>query len=328
MRPSVTVSIDGRAANPVFYERLLELVVVDREGIRADELQLRFADGPPHMSPPRRKAIVSVTLASGSGDAFVGDFVIDHVEMKCLPYELAVKGHSADFQSGMKTNKSRHWDNATVQSIVAQIAREYDLEPKISSSVSDHVYEWIGQLDETDLAFLERLAQRHSALFTIKAGALLWLRRGVGVSADDQVIASETIRARDIVVGTCKVVETDVRRYNKIKAFWQDNEAAKRKEVVVTADEDASGEHVLRDPFASEEEAQRACQSAAREMTRGVVATTCTTSGRPRLMSGQPVQYFGVRPDVDHRQFILNAVTHRFSKASGFTTQFRGKLAV
>ncbi|WP_407496926.1 phage late control D family protein [Pseudooceanicola sp. MF1-13] len=324
--PKVLVDIDGVPVSGLFFERLVSLTITDREGIRSDTLEMTFSDAAPHFASPRRGAVASVTIQSGAGGAFAGAYVIDRVDHKCLPYTITVSGHSADLRSEMKTQKSRHWDDTSVRDIVAEIAGEYGLDPKISDAVSGHVYPWIGQQDESDLNFLERVANRHGALFTIKNGALLWLERGAGKTADGTSVSAAVIIPTSIVEGSCRVSEGDVDRFAKVKAFYQDRGNAKRRVVIVDCDPEADGEHVMRDPFGSEAEAQLAAEACAREMKRGLVQTSCAIVGRPALMAGQPLTYLGVRPGVDGREFITEMVKHSYTKSGGLRTSFEGRL--
>lgn len=328
LHPEILVDIDGVPVSGVFFERLVSLSITDREGIRSDTLELVFNDAPPHLARPRRGAVATVRISFGHGAAFVGAYVIDRVDNKCLPYTIAVGGHSADLRSEMKTSKSRHWDGTSVKGIVSQIAGEYSLSPKIADAVSGHVYAWIGQQDESDLHFLERLAKRHGALFTIKNGVLLWLERGAGKTADGTVVPPAVIVPPVIVEGSCRVSENDVDRFGKVKAFYQDRAGATRHEVVVDGDVGADGEHVIREPFSSKKEAQAAAEAFAREMLRGLVKTSCSVVGLPELQAGQSIVYRGVRPEVDEREFIAEQVTHKFTKSAGLRTSFEGKLKV
>ncbi|MFV0384869.1 phage late control D family protein [Paracoccus sp. (in: a-proteobacteria)] len=210
--------------------------------------------------------------------------------------------------------------------MVEEKARDHGLKSKLSDSVSGHVYEWIGQQDESDLNFLERLAQRHGALFTIKNGVLLWLDRGTGKTADGTAIPPSAILKPSIIEGSCRMSETDVDRFATVKAYWQDRAGAERQEIVVAADPEASGEHVLREPYSSKAEAEAAATAAARQMTRGLTEIACSIIGRPDLMAGQPVIFTGVHPEIDGRPFIVDLAMHSFTKSGGLRTAVTGKL--
>lgn len=326
--PQIIVTVDGAPVSGGFFSALVSLTVTDREGIRTDRLDLTFSDPPPHFQSPRRGAAVDVTLFGGVGGGFVGSYIIDRVEYACLPYTITVSGHSADLTSALKEEKTRHWDDKSVRQIVEQIAGDHGLQTRISDAVSGHVYEWIGQQDESDLNFLERLAQRHSALFTIKNGTLLWLERGTGRTADGTAIPPSVVFRPSVIVGSLRMQEQDTDQFKTVKAYWQDRRGAERQEVVVDANPEASGEHVLRDPYSSREEAEAAARAAVREMLRGAVTTSCAIVGRPSLMAGQPVIYAGIRPGVDGQEFIADMVQHSFSKSAGLRTQFNGKLKI
>lgn len=326
MQPKITVTVDGAPVPGLFFERLISLVITDREGIRSDMVEMTFDDAPPHFAPPRRGAVVAVTISARGAAGFVGSYVVDRVDMACLPYTLTVRGHSADYRSAMKTTKTRHWDGQTVGNIVRQIAGEHRLAPKVSEAVSGHLYPWIGQQEETDLAFLERLAARHGALFTIKAGVLLWLRRGAGETADGTSMPPAVILPGALIEGSCRVSETDVDRFATVTAHWQDSAGAARRSVTVEGDPDGAGDHVLAAPLSSEAEARAAAEAAAQEMRRGVTEMSCTVAGHPGLMAGQPVIFRGLRPSVDGREFILETVRHAFAKGSGLRTSMSGRL--
>ncbi|MBT2130134.1 phage late control D family protein [Aliiroseovarius lamellibrachiae] len=325
--PKVLVDIDGVPVSGLFFKRLVKLSVTDREGIQSDALEMTFNDDEPHFASPRRGAVASVTIQSGDV-GFAGSYIIDRVDHSCLPYTITVGGHSADLRSEMKTGKSRHWDDVSVKEIVAEIAADHGLKSKISDVVSGHVYSWIGQQDESDLHFLRRLAKRHGALFTIKNGTLLWLELGAGKTADGTVVPSVKIVRTEIILGTCKTFESDVDRFGAVKAFYQDRGSATRQEIVVKGDPEADGEHVIRDPFSSKEEAQAAAEAYVKEMLRGLMTTSCSIVGRPSLMAGQPISYFGVRPGIDGREFITELVKHTYTKKGGVRTSFDGKLRV
>lgn len=324
--PTVTVSVDGVPLSGAVFNRLVSLTITDREGLRSDALDMTFEDPAPHFASPRRGAVVTVLIQCDVHPPFLGRYIVNRVQYKCLPYTIVVRAHSADLKADMKASRSKYWDNSSVKKIIQEKAADYGLKAKISDAVSGHVYDWLGQQDESDLNFLARLARRHGALFSIKNGVLLWLKSGAGETADGTTIAPTVITPPSIVPGTCNVSEDDVDRFAKVRAYWQDRKGAKRRDVVVPADAAAKGEHVLRDPFSSKAEAQAAAKAAARDMLRGSIATGCSVVGRPDMMAGQPLTYAGVRPEVDGRVFILDNVTHSFSKSGGLQTQFTGKL--
>ncbi|KZL16837.1 Phage late control gene D protein (GPD) [Pseudovibrio axinellae] len=47
--------------------------------------------------------------------------------------------------------------------------------------------------------------------------------------------------------------------------------------------------------------------------------------GDPALFAVAPFTYAGVRPGVDGLEFIIERVTHSYSKAGGLSTDIEGK---
>jgi phage protein D len=326
IRPRAIVTVDGSPVSGVFFERLIKLSITDREGLSSDVLELEFSDTAPKIGKPRRGAVISVALSNGAGVVPMGSFVVNQSTRHVAPDKVTVRAHSSDLTAKMKEKRSKHWDGKTVRQIVEEKAGDHGLKARVSDAVSGHQYPWLGQRDESDLAFLNRLSQRHGALFTIKNGSLLWLERGTGKTASGDVIPPALIHRGEILKGTGRITETDVDRFAKVKAYWQDRAGAIRQEVVVDADPEAKGEHVIRDPFASQAGAKRAAQAKANEILQGVTTANCAIEGRPALMAGQPFSLIAVAPEADGREFIISMAKHSFSKSGGLRTELEGKL--
>ncbi len=324
MHPRMSVTIDGVPLGTDGLKALISVSVTDREGIQSDTVEMVFADI--GFASPRRGAQADIRMGYGPAVVPVGRFVIDTVRRSKFPGKVSVRGHSADMTAALKEEKTRSFEKKTVREIVEKIAGEHGLGMKISDAVSGHFYEWIGQEDESDLTFLERLAKRHHALFTIKTGVMLWLKRGSGETADGTSIPVAIILPFAVLKGRCEVSETDVDRFKTVKAYWQNHSEAKREEVVVDADPEGEGELVIREAYSSQEEAERAAKAKAVEMIRGLIETSGAIVGRPALMAGQPLAYQFMGPGFDGHEFITELVRHVFSKGGGLVTEFKAKL--
>lgn len=324
--PAVAASVDGVPVAGLFLNRLVDLTILDRGGVRSDTIEITFDDSPPHFQSPRRGARIEVTLAMPGGASFRGSYIVDRVTWSCLPYKITVAGHAADLRAGMRTLRSRHWDDTPVGDIVAGIAGENGLEPVMAEAVSGHVYDWIAQQDESDLHFPERLARRHGALFSIKEGRLLWLERGAGARASGELLPRVLIHRDDVIPGTFRMSETDVDLFGTVRAFWQDRDGATRQPVEVEGIAGRDGVEVLREPFGSRDEAEKAAQAAAVEMRQGRVSLSLSVVGRPDLMAGGPVTVLGIRPLIDGRIFVLDQVQHHYSKSGGLRTALSGRI--
>lgn len=326
--PIVELTVDGQPVAGAFYERLVSLTVTDKEGVSSDTFSAELNDGPPDfLRLPRTGAIVDVRLGyRETSVSSVGRFTVDKVEAKCLPYGLSISGKAADLRSGkLKEEQERHWDKKKVKDIVSEIAGEAGLSASVDSEVGDHEYEWVAQQDESDIHFLERLARRHNALFSIKNGRLVFAKKGAGQSASGVSTGSVFVTPDRIIQGTCRFEANDRTKYKKVVAYYQDRDKAERVEV--EADADAEGDSVFRitEPFADAGEADKAAQSKAKDLERGKGSAGVTVVGDTSIIAGAPLLFRGVRPGLDGVPYIIDTVTHEYSK-SGFTTKIDAKL--
>lgn len=329
MKVRIEITVDGQPVAGAFYERLVSLSVTDKEGVTSDSFTAELNDGPPaFLALPRTGAIVDIRLGyQGGGLRSVGRFTVDKVSAKCLPYSVSISGKSADLRKGkLKENRERHWDNRTVSDIVGEIAGECGLAATVDGEIGSFKYEWLGQQDEQNILFLERLARRHNALFTIKDGRLIIAKRGSGLSASGEFVGTVIVVPPIILQGTCSFEANDRTRYKKVVAYHQDKGRAERVEIEVEADADGDSVYRLPEPYADPAEADKAAQAKAKQLKRGEGAASVTVVGDTGIVAGAPLLFQGVRPGLDGVPYLIDTVTHEVSKRGGFTTKISAKL--
>ncbi|MBI1620799.1 phage late control D family protein [Aquamicrobium zhengzhouense] len=329
MHPIVEMTVDGQPVAGAFYERLVSLTVTDKEGVSSDTFSAELNDGPPDfLALPRTGASVEIRLGyRETGVSSVGTFTVDKVDAKCLPYGLTISGKAADLRnSKLKETQERHWDNKTLGDIVKEIAGDVGLSAVVDSEVGSHFYEWIAQQDEPPIQFLERMASRHDALFSIKNGKLIFAKKHAGKSASGASTGAVVVTPDRIIQGTCQFEAADRSKYKKVVAYYHDREKGERVEV--EADADSEGEAVLRltDPLTDEAEAKKAAESKANDLERGKGSASVTVVGDTGIIAGAPLLFEGVRPGLDGVPYVIDSVEHSYSKTTGFTTHISAKL--
>lgn len=326
MHPKIDVTIDGRPVAGLFYERLTSATVTDKQGVKADTVSIELNDGAPDfLAIPRKGAIITVAMGYGTARP-LGQFTVDKVSPKCLPYSMSISGKSADFRSGkLKEAKERHWDNARLGDVIQQIASENGLVASIDQLLGGFVYPWLAQQDESDLQFLNRLEKRHNGLMSIKGGRLVFAKRGSARSASGAFVGTVIIRPEMIVQGSCSFEANDRTKYSKVVAYYQDRDKALRVEI--EADGDADGDSVYRipEPYGSLEEADKAAQAKAKALKRGEGSSSVTVIGDPTIIAGAPLLFEDVRPGLDGVPYIIDTATHAYVKTS-YTTALSNTL--
>ncbi|SHE79641.1 hypothetical protein SAMN05444339_10288 [Loktanella atrilutea] len=325
-RPQIIITVDGKPVSGVFTERLMSVTVMDEEGLSADRVELELADDPP-AELPKPGAIISVQMGyAGSGAAFMGEFIAEEIEIRVLPYALRITGKSADLGGDTKDQKERHFDDITLGDLVKKIASEGGLKSSVAPEIASFRYEWIGQIGESNVAFLERIAKRHNALFSIKNQTVIFAVRGSGLTPTGLPLTPYVITRATLAPGSASFVRSERTRYEDVIACYMDRATGKRVEVKVPAEKSGTGSFTMDQPFASKGEAEAAAKSKAKQLLRQGFQFSATVVGDPTIRGGSVVTFANVRSGIDGVAFTVRSAVHRFDKRSGYTTQISGEL--
>lgn len=329
MHPMIELTVDGKPVAGAFYERLMEFSCEDKAGIESDRFDAKLLDGPPDfLDLPRKGAIVVAKLGyRETGLRQVGRYVVDTVKGACLPYSVSIGGKAADLRKGkLKTRGEKHWDNKTVREIVEEVAGEAGLSAKVSDTIGRHRYQWVAQQDEAPIHFLQRLAQRHNALLTVKDGQLVFAERGSGLSLSGASLGQVVVTPDRIVKGTLEYEFNDRNAYGKVTAYYQDRNKAKRIEVEAAGSGSGDSVYRLPEPYADAAEADKAAQAKAKQLKRGEGSFSVEMLGDTGLAAGAPLVCRDIRPGLDGVPWLIESVTHSFSKSQGFRSKIEAKL--
>lgn len=325
MKPQCVVTVDGKPVTENFLRRLSECEIVDRDGVSSDSVRLRLDDNPP-AEIPQPGARIEVSIGYAGALVPMGSFVAEEVEVECLPYAITVNGKAAEMGGPIKQMHRRHWDDASLKDIVSDIAADLGVTPVVDAALGAFHYDWLGQIAESNAAFLERLAERHGALFSIKDGRLVFAKRGAGRSATGKALTGLVITPDRLITGSCRVTFSTRSAYRTVKASWMDRMTGRKRTVEIQADPNGASDFEIGQPFATEEEAQRGARAKAGALGRGKLTFAASVLGDPSIRAGAPCQFSGVRPGVDGTALLVEEAIHRFSKVGGYTTDIIGSI--
>lgn len=323
MKPQCVVTVDGKPVTEHFLRRLSECEITDRDGVSSDSVRLRLDDNPP-AEIPQPGARIDVSLGYAGALVPMGVFVAEEVDVQCLPYGITVTGKAAEMGGPAKQMHRRHWDHATVEDIVSDIASDLGVAPVVDAAIGAFRYDWIGQIAESNAAFLERLAERHGALFSIKGGRLVFSKRGTGQSATGKGLTGLTITPATLITGSCRVTFSTRSAYRTVKATWMDRTTGQKRTVEIEGDPNGASDFEIGQPFATEAEARSAARAKAGALGRGKMTFSASVLGDPSIRAGAPCQFAGVRSGVDGVSLLIEEAVHRFSKTGGYTTDITG----
>lgn len=348
--PQFKVIIDGTDITQKIKPRLMSLTLTDNRGFDADQVELQLDDSDGLLTMPRRGATLRVWLGwKGAPLIDKGSFTVDELEHAGAPDTLTITGRSVDFRESLNVKKERSFHGKKLSEIIDTLAKNNGLLSVISSSMKDEVIAHIDQTNESDAAFLVRLAKEFDTIPTVKDGRLLFVRAGLALTATGKPMPPVVITRSAGDQHRFSVADRDA--YTGVVAYWHDKKAAEKKVVklkrrkrkktsattiATTADTTTpaavvkenelligSDENVkhLRHIYANQKNAERAAKANWQRLQRGVAEFTITLAmGRPELITELPITVKGFKPQIDEGKWLSTKVIHNIND-NGYTSQ-------
>lgn len=303
--PFIEVSIDGKTVHDTFYQRLNSATIRDEPGQGSDTLELVFDDVGNEIEIPEKGAKITVRFGfRGIGVWKMGTFVYEQATYSFGENGeiLTLSGKSAELRADVKEPLSEHFDDQTVGQIVEQLAKRHGYKAKVSPELANVKLDYIARTEQSSADFLTRLADRTGALFSVKDGTFLFLKRGS--------LPAITIRKGDCVDGEFSVEPRP--KYGKTAAGWYD-----RKKNRTVYEEHSTGldgpVRRLRTVFASQAEAKKAAEAESGRLNRATGQGSITLAGRPEIMADTPINATDFRKEFNG-EWRAGSVEHRFDE--------------
>lgn len=354
LAPDFQLRVNAKDITTSIRDRLISLTLTDNRGFEADQLDIELDDADGQLAMPARGAEVSLFLGwKGQALTGKGSFTVDEVEHHGAPDTMTIRARSADFRGSLNSRREVSYHDTTLGQIVSQIAARNKLEPMLADGFAGIAVAHLDQTQETDAKFLTRLATLYGAVAAIKAGRLLFIRPGGGVTAGGKPIPQVTITRQDGDRHTFSIADRGA--YTGVSASWLHTkdpkpkkvklqrkkkpeihygfhhpEAKKKKVVKAKAPEARQGDYLagsqdnvftLTTVFSSQASAMHAAKAKWEKLQRGVAEFSLTLArGRADLYPETPVKVSGFKSVIDAQPWLISKVTHNLND-SGYTTQ-------
>ena len=196
--PAFMLTLDGDDITQNFSDRLISLTMTDNRGFEADQLDIELDDSDGLVELPPRGAKLTLWLGwQGSALLNKGSFTVDEIEHRGAPDTLTIRGRSADFRGTLNSRREQSWHDTTLGVIVETIAARNKLTASVADTLKAIPVPHIDQTQESDSAFLARLAERNGASVAVKFGKLLFLKAGSAQTASGKPIPQMTVERGD-----------------------------------------------------------------------------------------------------------------------------------
>lgn len=357
--PAFMLTMQGKDITQNISPRLLSLSLVDNRGFEADQLDIELDDADGQVMMPVRGAVLSLLLGwQGQPLVNKGTFTVDEVEHRGAPDTLTIRARSADFRGSLNSRREESYHDTTLGAVLEKIAARNKLMASVAEGLAGIAIPHIDQSQESDAKFLTRLATRNGAEVSVKAGKLLFLNGGRGVTASGKPIPQVTIERRDGDQHQFAIADRGA--YTGVTAKWlhtKDPKAPQKKKVKFkrkpkvkhlralqhpkatkpTASkkapakpkEEREGEYMageadnvfaLTTIYATKTQAMRAAKAKWDKLQRGVAEFSLNLAmGRADLYPETPVAVKGFKRVIDEQAWIITKVTHSLGDG-GYTT--------
>ncbi|MGB8928606.1 MAG: phage late control D family protein [Pantoea agglomerans] len=352
IQPDFLLTVNAKDITANIRDRLISLTLTDNRGFDADQLDLELDDADGQLAMPVRGAVIKLYLG-WKGQALIGkgEFTVDEVEHHGAPDTMVIRARSVDFRGTLNSRREVSYHDTTLGKVVTQIAERNSLKPMLADGFAALPVAHIDQTQETDTKFLTRLASLYGAVAAIKAGRLLFLRPGSGVTASGKPIPQLTITRQDGDRHTFSIADRGA--YTGVTASWLhtkdpkpkkvkvkrvpkekhlralEHPAAKKKKAAAKTPEAPEGDYLagtednvfaLTTVYATKPTAMRAAKAKWDKLQRGVAEFSLTLAmGRADLFPETPVRVNGFKAVIDAQPWLISKVTHSLN-GSGYTT--------
>lgn len=351
--PDYMVKLAGSDITADISRRLISLSLTDNRGFEADQLDIELDDADGLMQMPPRGAVLSVFLGwKGQALFHKGEFTVDEVEHRGAPDTLTLRARSADYRGSLNSRRDNSYHDTTLEAIVSAVAARNSLEPAVAESLKGVKVSHIDQTQETDAAFITRLAELNGGVVAIKAGKLIFIKPGSALTASGKPIPQMTLTRSDGDGHTFNIADRDA--YTGVSATWLHTKEPKPKRVKVQrkkkekhlralqhpaakkttaktqkTPEAKEGEYLagndenvfaLTTVYATQKAAMRAAQAKWDKLQRGVAQFSISLArGRADLFPETPLAVSGFKAVIDAQPWIISKVTHSLNNG-GYTT--------
>ena len=319
MQATFTLTADRQDITDAIKDRLISLSVTDESGVQSDTLELRIDDRDCSIRLPRTGAELSLQLGYRHHKlTTIGVFTVDELNIEGPPNVLVIRARAADFRQSLKEQKTRSWENHTLENIIRTIATEHQLNPVIAETLKSKTIQHIDQTEESDLHFLTRLAKEYDAISTVKEGRLIFVPKGQGLT----ITGKETplMKLKPEQISRYRFTLADRGKYAAVIAHWHNKNTGQRVPVRIGRSE-GKPVSTLRGLKPDAESAKVAAQAKLESLQRGTITGSISLAGAPSLRAEGRLTLSGFREGIDGL-WVINQVTHKLD-AGGFKTSLQ-----
>lgn len=327
-RSVYAITVGGNNVTDRWMAWLIDLQTVDKAGSISDTCSIGLDDVNGQIQLPVKGDPILINLGSTTrGVAQVFEGHVDTVRStgsRGGGRVVTVTGKGFDTTSAVKDPKQKHWDNASVSTVLGDAAKAAGLSGvTVHSSLASITRPYWAQDGESILAFGKRLADQLGATFKVVGSQGIFVPKNAGVSASGKSLSPVACIVGENVIDWDIAPDTGRPVYSRVRARWYDKAAAKWMTEDIEVEGGSSGgktttQHVTH-PRPDSGEASKAAGAEKSDQEAEKGGGRITITGDPTVFAEAPVTVSGAREGIDG-QYVAETVTHSLNRSRGFIT--------
>jgi len=273
--------------------------------------------------------VVEAKLGSGNESIFKGEVTAiepDFQVMGSSSMTIRALDHMHRLGRGRKT---RFWENRKDSDVVEEVGAECDL--AVEADPTEEMIPYILQRNESNVAFLKRIAARNNFLLTVEQGKLSF-KKASFQGASKAIQMGENLRSVRMSFNSMDQVQKVVVRGWDIKKKMEVVGTAVAGEVErigggdLGADQAAcfgeSVAYVTDIPVSSQRVANQIAKAELERLARQFCRGSAAVQGDDALRAGTMVEFGGLSDGLNGKVYVVSS-RHVISNRTGYTTEFR-----
>ncbi|MDX3805150.1 MAG: contractile injection system protein, VgrG/Pvc8 family [Bosea sp. (in: a-proteobacteria)] len=318
--PVISIEVNGREVAAGFYGRLIKATLTDQAGQESDKITFDLDDADNAIVVPPPKATIVVKLGyKETGLVPKGTFELQPIAFKGdadAGETLTIQASAADLKRKLKGKGRESFSNKSVKEIADTIAGRNGMTAHVDPAIANHKFDFRARVDVSEIDFLTTLCDELDAVVKPMGDKLVISQKGAAKSVSG--LALPVIRIEKWDCADWEVTPDGRVEYGSVKAAWIDQKTGKRE--LAEAKTGLEGpETVLRSPYPTKEQAEKAAMAEARRLTRRSGSGNFKLYGRPDAQAeADVIAGESFRKEIAGA-WRADSVEHAF-ESSGFTT--------
>ncbi|NBV06784.1 MAG: hypothetical protein EBS06_06070 [Proteobacteria bacterium] len=319
MKPAFKITADKKDITALIAERLISINITDETGLVSDTCEILLDNRDEKLEIPPRGAVIEISLGYEDKPLTkMGSYIVDDVEVSSPPSQMRITGKASNtldknLSKKIKAPKSKSWHGYTLVGIITAIANNNGFKAAIDEYFKQIYISHLDQTDESDISFLNSLAQSYGAFTKLSLGRLLFFRRGTSISESGKELPTVKLSSKEI--SDWKLRVSDMEKFGKVIAKWHNFVTGKEEDIFAGQGDPP---YTMRYKFVSADRALEAAKAKLAEFKRGAENLNFSTSGNPKLSAENKIIITDIKY-LKNKNWIITSVNHSLSD-QGFVT--------